>query len=148
MKRLHLLFMTIIALLILSSCSKKDDDCPVIDIIEPAINITILDSLGNSLIGENNIYKPSEITLIRGAQTVFLSFQENNDITYIRLLYTDMESEMDYELKLNELETDILNIKYRSERGECYDYLVVEAFYVNGEELVYDNDLYSYIIRK
>ena len=100
------------------------------------------------MIGENNIYKPSEITLTRGSQTVFLSFEENNNITYIRLLYTDMESEKNYELKLNGLETDILNIKYRLERGECFDYLVIEGFYVNGEEMVFDNDSYSYIIRK
>ncbi|MCG2430512.1 hypothetical protein [Aequorivita xiaoshiensis] len=138
----------IFSLIILSSCTKKEGDCSVIDIIEPVINISILDSLGNSLIGENNIYKPSEITLTRGSQTVFLSFEENNNITYIRLLYTDMESEKNYELKLNGLETDILNIKYRLERGECFDYLVIEGFYVNGEEMVFDNDSYSYIIRK
>ncbi len=143
------ILIVIFSFLMLSSCSKKSDDCAATDPKEPAFNIRIMDAEGNSLIGEDKIYKPSEIKLSRGSQTIFLIFEDANDgETYIRLYYPEMESEKDYQLKLNEQEIDILNLKLKNIEGECFDFLSVEAFYVNGIEIQLDNDSYSYIIQK
>lgn len=136
------------SLILLSSCSPNSNDCSAIDPVPPEVKISIVDSEGNSLIGENNIYKPSEITLTRGDQTIFLMFSEYNEKTYINLYYPEMESGKDYKLKLNDQETDILNLQLKLIPGACFDFLSVEAFFLNGEEIQFDNDSYSYIIRK
>ncbi|MEH6763183.1 MAG: hypothetical protein V7655_01690 [Aequorivita antarctica] len=140
-------FLIIFSLLFMLSCD-TNDDCAATDPREPAINIRIVDTAGNSLIGENNIYKPSEITLSRGSQEVFLIFNEYNEETYIKLYYPEMESEKDYQLKLNDQEIDILNLRLKNLEGECFDFLSMESFSINGEEIQLDNNSYSYIIRK
>lgn len=138
----------VFALLILSSCTKNNYGCGATDPKEPAINIRILDSEGNSLIGEDNLYKPSEITLTRGKQTIYLLFNENDNETSILLYFTEIVSGVDYQLKLNDQETDILKLDLKISESECFDVLYVEAFYLNGEEIQLDNDSFSYIIRK
>ena len=137
----------ILSLVLLASCN-KNDECEAIIPSDPAFNIRIVDGDGISLIGENNIYKPSEITLTRGSQTIFLLFNEYNEETYIKLYYPEIESGKDYQLKLNEQETDILNLTLKNIEGECFDFLSVEAFYINGAEVPFDSDSYSYVIQK
>lgn len=138
----------IFSVLLLSSCSRNIYNCAETDAREPAINISIVDSEGNSLIGEDNIYKPSEITLTRGDQTIFLVFIEFSEETQIRLFYSEMESGKDYKLKLNDQESDVLNLKLKTLVSECFDFLSVDAFFLNGEEAELNNDSYSYIIQK
>ncbi len=127
MKKSYLLFFGIITFFILFSCD-KNDNCEAVIPAQPAINIRILDNEGNSLIGENNIYKPSEISLTRGSQIINLIFNDNNEETYITLYYPEIESGKDYQLKLNNEETDILNLKLKNIEGECFDFLSVQAF--------------------
>jgi len=138
----------IFSLLILASCTKKNEECESIQPPEPAVNIRILNEAGKSLIGENNIYKPSEITLTSGDETIFLLFEESDEETYIKLYYPDIVSGQDYQLKLNEEETDVLNMKLIVNEGFCYDVLSVEAIFINGKKILYDTDLFSYIILK
>ena len=144
MKNIYLLFSFF---LLLIACD-TNNDCAATDPREPAFSIRILDNEGNSLIGEDKIYKPSEIALTRGSQIINLIFNEYNEENYITLYYPEMESEKDYQLKLNDQEIDILNLKLKNIEGECFDFLSVEAFYVNGIEIQFDNDSYSYIIQK
>jgi len=138
----------IFSLLLLSSCSNDVNNCAATDPREPAINILIVDAQGSSLIGEENVYKPSEITLSRGDQTIFLIFNEDNEEIFITLYYPEMESVKDYQLKLNDQEVDILNLKLRTTAGECFDFLSVNTFLLNGEEIQMDSELNAYIIRK
>ncbi len=140
-------FFVIISLFFLGSCSKKNDDCETIQPPEPAINIRILDASGNSLIGEDNIYNSSEITLTRGDKTINLLFPKNNEETYITLYYPDMESDKDYQLKLTNQEIDFLNLILANNDGFCYDILEVEALYINGKEIQRDAN-YAYVIEK
>ncbi|MBK5212453.1 MAG: hypothetical protein JJE55_02180 [Flavobacteriaceae bacterium] len=149
MKKSHLLFTAIIALLILSSCSKKDDNlCATTEPPSDTITISIIDNEGNSLLGENNTYKPSEITLNRNNQNIPLRFYEYDGKTFMELYYYEMESEKDYALKLNDQETDILNLKLNTYNTECFKGLrSVVKFNLNGEEIQRDVN-YAFIIQK
>ena len=149
MRKIVFLFTASVALLILSSCSKSfNDDCAATDPPYPTIQISIIDSEGNSLIGEENIYKPSEIKLNRGDQNISLRFYEYEGKTFMELSYFDMESEKDYFLKLNEQETDILNLKLNTYNTDCFKGLRnVEKFLLNGVEIQRDVN-YSFVIQK
>ncbi len=137
----------IISFLFLLSCTKKNEDCATIQPPEPDIYIKIEDSFGISLIGEDNIYKPSEITLTRENQTVPLMFLEENEETLIKIYYPEIESGEDYQLKLNDQETDILNLKLVNTEGFCYDVLSVEVLKVNDVELMNEGG-FAYVIIK
>lgn len=145
MKNIVVLLFSVI---LLSSCSRNIYNCAQIDPREPAVNISIVDSDGNSLIGEDNIYKPSEITLTRGDQTILLIFDLVNDETQITLYYPEMKSGEDYQLKLNDQETDVLNLNLENLVGECFDFLSVNTFLYNGEEIQLNSNLNSYRIEK
>lgn len=138
----------VIGLFLLASCSIERDNCAATDPREPAINIRIQNEAGNSLIGENKIYKPSGITLTREDQSVMLLFNEENGQTYITLYYPEMESGRDYKLKLNDQETDILKLKLRYLVGQCFDFLSVDTFYINDQKIELDSISNSYIIKK
>ena len=141
MKTMKNVVVIIFSLALLSSCASFDPR-------EAAINISIVDKEGNSLLGDDNIYKPSDITLTRGDQTILLIFNEVNEETQIRLFYSEMESGKDYQLKLNDQETDVLNLKLETLVSECFDFLSVDAFFLNDEEIQMNEDSYAYIIKK
>ncbi|MBT0608572.1 hypothetical protein [Aequorivita echinoideorum] len=136
----------ILSFIIMFSCG--NDDCENIFPLIPQISISIEDIDGNSLLGEENIYKPSEITLTRGNQNIQLIFEETEGKIILYLDYTDMESGQDYLLKLNDVETDILNLTICVNKGECSDTLVVEKFLLNGEEIIKNAESFRYIIQK
>ncbi|MEM0516968.1 MULTISPECIES: hypothetical protein [Aequorivita] len=145
MEKIYVVFFL---LLIMSACD-TNDDCAATDPPPQSIHISILDTEGNSLIGENNIYKPTEITLDRGNQNIPLRFYDYDGKTFIELYYYDMESEKDYNLMLNQQETDILKLKINIYNTDCFTELKsVEKFLLNGEEIQRDNETYSYIIQK
>ena len=103
-----------ILLFIFASCSKDNySDCALVSPIEPIAYISIEDSEGASLLGEDNVYKPSEITLTRGTDTLSLDFSEGNNKMAIVLFFEQFESEKDYSLNLNDDETDILNLNLK-----------------------------------
>jgi len=137
------------SLMILTSCSKSfNDDCAATDPPEPIVQILIVDSDGNSLIGENNVYKPSEITLNRGNQNISLRFYDYDGKTFMEFYYYEMESEKDYALKLNDQETDILNLKLNTYNTDCFEGLrSLVKFNLNGEEIRRGAD-YAFIIQK
>lgn len=137
MKNAILIISVIISLLILTSCSKTiDNDCATVSPPEQSIPVSIIDAEGNSLIGEDNVYKPSEITLTNGSQSVFLSFYEVDEKTYMGLYYVDMLSDTDYYLKLNADETDTVNLKLKTYNTECFNELKsVETFLYNNQEI-------------
>lgn len=138
----------IFSFLILSSCSKRNDDCATTDPPEPTVQISIIDNEGNSLLGENNTYKPSEITLNRGSQNIPLRFYEYDGKIFMELYYYEMESEKDYALKLNDQETDILNLKLNTYNTDCFDGLKsLVKFNLNGVEIQRDVN-YAFIIQK
>lgn len=140
-------FLIILSLFFMLSCD-TNDDCAATDPPPTTVQILILDSDGNSLIGEDNIYKPSEIRLDRGNQNIPLRFYDFDGKTYIDLYYYEMESEKDYNLKLNEQETDILNLKLNTYNTDCFDGLKsVVKFILNGEEIQRDVN-YAFIIQK
>lgn len=138
----------IFSLFLFSACSPNLNDCAAIDSRIPAVDIRIQNKAGKSLIGEENTYKPSEITLTRGEQNILLIFNENKEGTYITLYYPEMESEKDYLLKLNDTETDILNLKFKNLAGRCFDFLTVETFNLNNQKIKLDSVSNSYIIQK
>ncbi len=138
----------VIGLFLSSSCSIERDNCAAMDPREPAINIRIQNEAGNSLIGENKIYKPSQITLTRNDQTIPLIFDDETGQTYIKLYYPEMESGKDYKLKLNNQETDTLKLKLRYLVGQCFGFLYVNTFYINYQKIEMDSLSNSYIIKK
>lgn len=137
------------SLMILTSCStSSNDDCAATDPPEPTVQISIIDREGNSLVGENNIYRPSEITLNRGSQNIPLRFYEYDGKTFIEFYYYDMESEKDYSLKLNDQETDVLNLKLNTYNTDCFEGLrSLVKFNLNGEEIQRDAN-FAFIIQK
>ncbi len=138
----------IFSLVLLSSCSRNRFNCAQTDDREAAINISIVDGDGNSLIGEDKIYKPSGITLTRGDEEILLIFNEFDEKTLIKLFYSEMESGKDYQLKLNEQETAELNLKLETLVSECFDFLTVDTFLLDGQEVQLHNDSNTYIIQK
>tara|TARA_R100000306_G_scaffold945_1_gene2588 strand:- start:186 stop:662 length:477 start_codon:yes stop_codon:yes gene_type:complete len=128
------------------SCD-SNDDCGSYLSPSPSITyISIEDSEGNSLLGENNEYKPSKITLTRGTDTLLLDFSEGNDKIAIVLFFEQLESEKNYSLNLNAEETEILNLTLKINRGECFDVSEIETFRLNGAEIQPENG--AYIIQK
>lgn len=138
----------IFSVVLFSSCSRTIYNCAQIDDREAAINISIVDGEGVSLIGEDKTYKPSNITLTRGNQEVLLIFDEFDETTIIKLFYSEMESGKDYQLKLNDQETAQLNLKLKTEVNECFDFLAVDTFLLDGEEISLQSDSNTYIIQK
>lgn len=145
MKKLVLI---IFGLMVFASCSKSDNhNCATVSPPEPAVSILIVDSEGNSLLGEDNVYKPSEIKLNRGSQEIPLMFYDQDGTTFMSLWYHDMESEKDYFLKLNEEETDVINLKINTYNTECFQGLRgLEKFLVNGKEI--QSDSHAFVIEK
>lgn len=143
----------IFGLFIIFGCSKSSDDCPPISPIDPSVNVAIVDMDGNSLIGDDNVYKPSEITLSRGGHNVELAFFEDNnfDLTMMTFLFDQMESEKDYFLKLNEDEVEVLNlsISLLAIDTDCSGSIqkILDEFYLNGEKIDITNHYY-YVIQK
>lgn len=143
------IILIVISLFLLSSCEKNDDDnlCATTSPPPDFITISIVDNEGNSLIGLNNTYKPSDISLIRGNQYIPLRFYEYDEIIFMEFDYYEMSSEKDYELKLNEQETDILNLKINRYNTDCFLYLKsVEKFVYNEIEIQSNSGFYE--IRK
>ncbi len=138
----------IFSLVLLSSCSRNRFNCAQTDDREAAINISIVDGDGNSLIGEDKNYKPADIKLTRGSQEIVLIFNEFGETTLIKLFYSEMESGKEYQLKLNDQETAELNLKLETVVSECFDFLSVETFLLNGQEIQEDSDSNTYIIQK
>lgn len=135
-----------ISLFVLISCEKNDDIniCATKEPPADYIVISIIDSEGNSLLGVNNTYKPSDITLNRGYKFIPLRFFEYDEKILLILPYYEMESEKNYELKLNEQETDILNLKINWYNTDCFLYLKsVERFVLNGVEIQSNGDFYE-----
>ncbi|PVW13833.1 hypothetical protein DDV96_11810 [Marixanthomonas spongiae] len=56
------------------SCDRYDDCAMLLSPPQSVALVTIEDSKGNSLLGEDNVYKPSEITLTGNEDTLFLNF--------------------------------------------------------------------------
>lgn len=148
MKFIRNIATVIFCTLLITSCSKQNNDCASIFPVPPEVNISIVDSEGNSLIGEDKTYKPSEITLTRGNQSIPLSFNEYDGQMVITMFYPEMESGKDYLFKLNDQETDTLNVILKKINGECFDTLSIEGFFINGVELQFNRDSYSYVIIK
>lgn len=123
-----------------------DDYCATVSPPEAIAFISIADSEGNFLLGEDNVYKPSEITLTRDKDTLFLDFTEDNDKTAIILFHDQLESEKDYSLNLNDKESEILNLTIVVNETRCFDVSGIETFRVNGEEIQSENN--AYIIQK
>lgn len=143
-------FLLIFSLLFVLACSKNYDDCYSIFPGTPEVYVVLMDSEGNSLLGENNVYKPSEISLLRGEEKMDnLSFQEySGGIIVMVLNYRQMEAEVDYELKLNEEESDIINIKKSDQDIQCLTNVkLLEEFWVNGEQILIKDNRW-YVIQK
>jgi|SRR5690554_5006910 len=138
----------IFSLVLFSSCTRTMYNCAQTDSRETAINISIVDDEGNSLIGEDKNYKPADIKLTRGSQEIVLIFNEFGETTLIKLFYSEMESGKEYQLKLNDQETAELNLKLETVVSECFDFLSVETFLLNGQEIQEDSDSNMYIIQK
>ncbi|RFN58319.1 hypothetical protein [Marixanthomonas ophiurae] len=146
MKKVTPLLLSIL-LFIFASCSKDNySDCALVSPVEPIAFISIEDSEGVSLLGEDNVFKPSEITLTRGTDTLFLDFSEGDDKMAIVLFIEQFESEEDYSLNLNDEESEILNLTLKLNPGKCFDVLSIEKFKLNGEEIQPENG--AYIIQK
>ena len=143
MKNTLLIF---ISLFLLISCEKNDDINKCASKEPPAdyIVVSIIDSEGNSLLGINNTYKPSDISLSRGHKFIPLSYFKYDEEIYMMLSYYEMESEKEYELKLNSQETDIINLKISMYNTDCFLYLKrVEKFVLNGNEIQFNGDFYE-----
>lgn len=145
MKSLKYVIAIFIVLFAITSCTRKYSECATIDPAPSVAYISIIDSEGNSLIGEDKVYKPSEITLTRGDQSIFLNFIEDGEITMIEVYFDQMESNMDYMLKLNSNETDILNLDITRHNGLCFDTFEIESFTVNGTLIEPDVNTYTII---
>ncbi len=136
----------IFAITLLSSCNKTDDDCLGAFPSIPELYISIVNAEGISLIGEGNVYKPSEITLSNATQNIPLSTVANEEIIYIVLNYGEMQSLTDYNFKLNDQETDILNLTINLIDAPCNNFLRIDSFKVNNQEIMPVSNLYT--IRK
>lgn len=143
MKKVIPLLLSIL-LFIFASCSKDNySDCALVSPVEPVAFISIENSEGVSLLGEDNVYKPSEITLTRGTDTLFLDFSEGNDKMVIVLFFEQFESEKDYFLNLNDDETEMLNLSLKLNPGKCFNVLSIEKFKLNSEEIQLENGAYT-----
>lgn len=141
--------MIVIGLFLLISCEKNDDNniCATTEPPADYVVVSIIDNEGNSLLGVNNVYNPQDITLSKGLRFVPIRYFEYEDVFFMIIPFYEMDSEMDYELKLNEEETDILNLKINVYNTDCFLYLKsVEKFVVNGGEVQFNGDFYE--IRK
>lgn len=136
------LLMVILVGTIFLSCTKKNY-CESIQPAQTVIQISIVDGNGNSLIGEDNRFKPSEITLSKFNQTVYLDFYEFEGNTFIQLNYGQINSKENYNFKLSELETDILNLTINTREGDCFDILEVGSFVLNGQIISNISNLYT-----
>ncbi|SRX55987.1 hypothetical protein [Aequorivita sp. CIP111184] len=138
----------VLSCLVILSCN-KNDECESIQPSQPIAFISIIDGDGVSLIGEDNVYKPSEISLEKdGQQISAIDFFEDESIgiTVIQIYFDLLESGQDYMLKLNSEETDILNIDIARNDGFCFDTYEIEKFQVNGQAI--QPDLNTYVIQK
>jgi hypothetical protein len=126
-----------------TSCETRDDECDFVFPKQPIAGISIVDSEGNSLIGEDNVYKPSEITLSDGAEEIPLEFIEFREVTRMSFYFGFMISEKKYFLKLNETETDTINMTIHAYPTKCFGMMKeIEKFSVNGEEIEGEGDIY------
>ena len=138
----------VLSCILLLSCN-KNDECEAIQPPQPIAFISIIDGDGVSLIGEDNVYKPSEISLIKdGQQISAIDFYEDESIgiTVIQIYFDLLESGQDYILKLNSQETDILNLDIVRNDGFCFNTFEIEEFRVNGQAI--QPDLNTYVIQK
>lgn len=118
-----------------ASCSDKYNECDTLYPALPEAAISIVDNDGNSLIGEDNLYKPSEISLTREEQNIPLDFFENDGKMIIFFYYGEIQEGTDYFLKLNSEETDVINLDLRIDEGVCFDILKIETFLYNNQEI-------------
>lgn len=118
-----------------ASCSDKYNECDTLYPALPEAGISIVDNDGNSLIGEDNLYKPSEISLTREEQNIPLDFFENDGKMIIFFYYGEIQEGTDYFLKLNSEETDVINLDLRIDEGVCFDILKIETFLYNNQEI-------------
>lgn len=145
MKKSYLLG-SLLILLILTSCSSKYDECESIIPAPSTITISIIDAEGNSLIGEENVYKPSDISLEKDGQDVnviFLFTDEISGVTFINLNYPLLQSGQDYILELNSEENVILNLDVNRKDGVCFDSFEIETFRAKGIVVEPQDGVYS-----
>ena len=136
---------------LLLSCSSKHDECATILPPPADVNIIIVNSEGVSLLGEDNIFKPSEILLQRDGQNtgaLYFTEDELNSNVVMVIHYGILQSGVNYNLILNSEETDLLNFSIQRINGPCYDVFELESFKLNGSEVPFDEDLFYYIIEK
>lgn len=133
----------------LLACEGDEDQCAKEFPVCECASIAIVDADGNSLLGENNVYKPAEISLFRSQQSINIMEHVVANDTLMLFFFNDMESDQDYSLQLNDTETDILNLTLPIIIGSCFSVKNIEQFRVNGAFVEPDMDFSDrYTIQK
>ena len=144
-KSLYIIFLCIVII----SCNKNDDDtCAGVFPEEPVITFSIIDENGDNLLGEDNIFKPSQITLTRDDQSIDLFFYEQDNSTFLEVPYPQMEDEVTYFLKLTANDTDLLSVDWRLMDGSCFDSFSIDSFIYNQTNVEVEDTQFFYEIVK
>ena len=124
-------------LVVFTSCKKNDDDaCANALPTCSCAYIGIVDSEGNSLLGPNNVYEPSEISLTNKGQVIDLIQDDlGGEDIFLRFSLVDIISGQDYLLQLSSIETDIVNLVVTEQTDECFTTFTLQEFRLNGMEI-------------
>lgn len=133
----------IIILLVIAGCEDEGiGPCSSIDPPCECTRFTIVDSVGNRLIGLNNQYHPDSLILINGSDSVLL-YPEKNDSSMIAFSFHSWNTLDDYYLVLNSNEIDTMNLELIFRTGECFSFNEIEKFKFNGKVVSKDNGYYE-----
>lgn len=124
------------------SCNNDDVDCSDIFIVAPAGFFEIVNSDGENLIGEDNVYQFENFRIYNDTAEPFLDFFPNDGIKPQVRFDLFFETSATYFLELNEMETDTLRFNFQIIERDCADGVnIINAFH-NEQELEVTDDRY------
>jgi len=121
-------------LILLNSCGNKNTGCEQFSPPDPLLDIVVVDAEGNSLLGDNGIYKPSNMVFENENGKVELKY-DNGTSKSLKFNIDDVNSGQDYSLKLNDQETETINMTIEKLDEKCGSYLNVISVKLNGKDI-------------
>lgn len=140
MKELFL-FSVVILLFSFSGC-KKTVDCTLV-LPEPNyFEITFVDSTGNSVLGTID-----SLRLYNASYDKYIKATRFGDSSYLQIFYVDIDSNVNYFIELNNMDTDTLLFNYSIEVGTCFNVYIMDDLKYNGQNQTVGNNIQFDLIK-
>jgi len=115
-------------------CTKETEpDCTSVLPPPNSFEIDIVDTNGNSLIG--NIYTQNTFRLYNSSFEKWIQPTPYGASNCLQVFFPDIENEVEYYIELDAMDSDTLQVNFSKTTGECFDRYTVNEMKYNGQNV-------------